>query len=150
MGNSEVDVQGQEGGSRVRRGLSLCAGPSFSSSRALPAQPASPLPSAGKPLGAVVWTTPLPPGPLYHLERCPNICSCSGTLFLTSSSGDVTELKWTDEFRNIPFAWILGVRLDINLSTSNRISRILRLQKLSLCGGRSGRKMRVVSKLPGK
>lgn len=48
----------------------------------------------------------------------------------------------SSELRTIPFAWILGVRLDINLFTSNRISWILRFKKLSFYGGVGDRRIK--------
>lgn len=45
------------------------------------------------------------------------------------------------ELRNISLAWILELSLDINLSTSNRMSGILRFNEFSFSGDGSGRRI---------
>lgn len=59
----------------------------------------------------------------------------SATLLLKTSSGDVViwvQMGESGALGNIPFAWILGVRLTIRVSTSNRIPWMFRFKKLSM------------------
>lgn len=93
----------------------------------------------------MVWTTPLTPFSVHHLGGVRTYAdvlqpSCSRAAQRMSPS----ELNWTSlvNLQNTPFAWVLGVRLDISLFISNRISWILRFKKLSFYGDGGDRRIR--------